>query len=73
MFVIGGNVKGGRVYADWSGIKQSELYEGRDVPVTTDFRDVFAEIAGKHLGVKALDKVFPNYDLNPSKWRGFLC
>lgn len=72
MFVIGGNVKGGRVYADWRGIKQSELYEGRDVPVTTDFRDVFAEIAGKHLGVKALDKVFPNYDLNPSKWRGFL-
>jgi uncharacterized protein (DUF1501 family) len=73
MFVIGGNsVKGGKVYADWKGLKPSELFEGRDLAVTTDFRDVFAEIAYKHLGIKNLNRVFPNYQIKQSRWRGFL-
>lgn len=72
MFVIGGNVKGGRIYADWRGLKRDALFEGRDLAVTTDFRDVFAEIASRHLGVKDVNKVFPNYSTSPSKWRGFL-
>ncbi len=73
MFVIGGSsVKGGKIYADWKGLKTSELFEGRDLAVTTDFRDVFAEIAYKHLGVKNLDRVFPNYQVKQSRWRGFL-
>ncbi|MDW8305356.1 MAG: DUF1501 domain-containing protein [Acidobacteriota bacterium] len=72
MFVIGGNVKGGKVYADWKGLRQSELYEGRDLAVTTDFRDVFGEIVYKHLKVKELNRVFPNYDCLKSKWRNFL-
>ena len=72
MFVIGNSVKGGKVYGDWKGLKSNQLYEGRDLDVTTDFRDVFAEIAGKHLGNEHLDKVFPGYSVDPRKFKGFL-
>ncbi|MCA1637886.1 MAG: DUF1501 domain-containing protein [Acidobacteria bacterium] len=72
MFVLGNSVKGGKVYADWKGLTNDKLYEGRDLDVTTDFRDVFGEIAYKHLGNKNLDKIFPNYSVTPSKFRGFL-
>src|SRR6185436_195785 len=41
MFVIGGSVKGGRVYGKWPGLGPEQCYEGRDLAVTTDFRDVF--------------------------------
>ena len=70
MFLIGNSVKGGKVYGDWKGLKSSELNDGRDLAVTTDFRDVFSEIAAKHLGNKNLDKVFPNY--TAGKFKGFL-
>jgi uncharacterized protein (DUF1501 family) len=63
MFVIGNNVKGGKVYGDWKGLSNSNLNEGRDLAVTTDFRDVFAEVASKHLGTTKLDKVFPKYPI----------
>jgi uncharacterized protein (DUF1501 family) len=72
MLVIGNAVKGGKVYGEWKGLKSSELYEGRDLAVTTDFRDVFAEVSQKHLGNKNFDKIFPNYSVNPSKFRNFL-
>ncbi len=72
MFVMGGAVKGGRVYGDWPGLAREQLYEGRDLAVTTDFRDVFGEIVQKHLGAKELNKVFPGYLLDPGKYRGVL-
>ena len=72
MLVLGNSVKGGKVYGDWGGLSNDKLYEGRDLAVTTDFRDVFGEIASKHLGDQSLDKVFPGYQSNPSKFRGFL-
>lgn len=72
MFVIGNSVKGGVVYGDWKGLKNDQLNEGRDLAMTTDFRDVFGEIALKHLGNKNLDKVFPGYQANASKFRNFL-
>ena len=72
MFVIGNSVKGGTVYADWKGLKNSQLNEERDLAVTTDFRDVFGEIASKHLGDKDLSKVFPGYQADASKFKGFL-
>jgi uncharacterized protein (DUF1501 family) len=72
MFVLGNSIKGGKVYGEWSGLSNDKLNEGRDLAVTTDFRDVFGEIAYKHLGDKNLDKVFPGYQSNPSKFRGFL-
>ena len=73
MFVLGNSVKGGKVYGDWKGLKSSQLFEERDLEVTTDFRDVFGEIASKHLGSKDLKKVFPNYaDASTKNFKGFL-
>ncbi len=72
MLVLGNSVKGGKVYGDWKGLKNSELYQGRDLAVTTDFRDVLGEIASKHLGSKNLNDIFPRYSINPSKFTGFL-
>jgi uncharacterized protein (DUF1501 family) len=72
MFVLGNFVKGGNVYGDWKGLKNDQLNEGRDLAVTTDFRDVFAEVANKHLGVKDLNSLFPNYSASKANFRGFL-
>ncbi|HEX7420427.1 MAG TPA: DUF1501 domain-containing protein [Thermoanaerobaculia bacterium] len=72
MFAIGGGVKGGKVHGKWPGLSSQQLYENRDLAVTTDFRDVFGELVTKQLGVASLKQVFPGYDANPSKWRGVL-
>ena len=69
MFVMGGTVKGGKVYGRWPGLDQSQLYEGRDLAVTTDFRRVLGEAVYQHLGNKSLDAVFPGFENKPS---GFL-
>jgi uncharacterized protein (DUF1501 family) len=62
MFVLGGPVRGGKVYGHWPGLDQSQLYEGRDLALTTDFRQVIGEAVARHLGNKDLAKVFPGYD-----------
>ena len=72
MFVIGGGVRGGHVYGEWPGLKSGNLYEGRDLALTTDFRDVFGEIAQKHLGDSNLQAVFPGYASSPAKFRGLI-
>ena len=72
MLVLGNSVRGGKVYGDWKGLKNDQLNEGRDLAVTTDFRDVFAEAAFKHLGSTDLNKLFPNYSATKEKFRGFL-
>src|SRR5213075_2845380 len=64
MFVAGGGVKGGKVYGEWRGLTPENLFEGRDVAVTTDFRDVFSELLTKQLGVGSLKRVFPGYEGN---------
>jgi len=69
MLVLGGGVKGGKVYGKWPGLGAGQLYENRDLAITTDFRDVFGELLAKQLGVGALKSVFPSYDVSPSKWR----
>ncbi len=61
MFVMGGGVRGGRVYGDWPGLAGGQLYEGRDLALTTDFRDVLAEAVVKQLGNRDLGSVFPGY------------
>src|ERR671917_389074 len=61
MFVVGGAVRGGKVYGRWPGLKEEQLHEGRDLALTTDFRDVFGEVASKHLGAVDLKRVFPGY------------
>jgi uncharacterized protein (DUF1501 family) len=72
MFVIGNSVRGGKVYGDWPGLKSSQLYEGRDLALTTDFRDVFGELAARHLGNNNLQTIFPGYKTSPAAFRGVL-
>ncbi len=62
MFVLGGPVKGGKVYGRWPGLDQSQLYEGRDLAVTTDFRLVISEVVSRYLGNKDLKTVFPGFE-----------
>jgi len=69
MFVMGGPVKGGKVYGRWPGLDQPQLYEGRDLALTTDFRQVLGEAVYSHLGNRKLDRVFPGFENQPG---GFL-
>jgi len=62
MFVLGGPVRGGRVYGRWPGLDPSQLNEGRDLALTTDFRRVLGEAVARHLGNKNLNAVFPGFD-----------
>src|SRR5215831_9204499 len=61
MFVLGGAVKGGTVYGQWPGLEKEQLYEGRDLAVTTDFRTVLGELVTKQLGTPDLSQVFPGF------------
>src|SRR5580693_202296 len=72
MFVMGGDVQGGRVYGKWPGLADHQLNEGRDLALTTDFRSVAGEILTKHIGVKELNAVFPGFDNNPRKFPGLI-
>lgn len=58
--LLGGPVRGKRVLGRWPGLEPEQLYQGRDVAVTTDFRDVVAEVGAKHLGLNP-SSVFPGY------------
>ena len=62
MVVLGAPVKGGKVYGQWPGLEKEQLYEGRDLALTTDFRDVLGELVSRHLGNPSLKGVFPGYD-----------
>ncbi|MHB8216971.1 MAG: DUF1501 domain-containing protein [Candidatus Sulfotelmatobacter sp.] len=72
MFVLGGPVKGGKVYGRWPGLDQSQLYEGRDLALTTDFRQVLGETVARHMGNKNLNEVFPGYENQPGKFLRYL-
>jgi len=63
MFVAGGRVTGGKVYGKWPGMDKSQLYEERDLAITTDFRQVLGEAASKTLGARNLEIVFPESGL----------
>jgi uncharacterized protein (DUF1501 family) len=62
MLVLGGGVRGGRVYGRWPGLAPEHLFEGRDLAVTTDFRALFSEVAVRHLGVPANAAIFPGWN-----------
>jgi uncharacterized protein (DUF1501 family) len=72
MFVMGGDVKGGRVYGPWPGLADHQLNEGRDLALTTDFRLVLGEILSKHNGVSDLHAVFPGFENNPRRFAGLI-
>jgi uncharacterized protein (DUF1501 family) len=70
MLVMGGGVRGGRVYGRWPGLDVQHRYEGRDLAVTTDFRDVFGEVVVRHLGIEDPRAIFPGYNVQPSRFPG---
>jgi uncharacterized protein (DUF1501 family) len=72
MLAFGAPVRGGKVYGRWPGLSPSELYEGRDLAVTTDFRDVLGEVITRHLGNPHLEQIFPGYANDPTRFRGVL-
>ncbi len=72
MLLLGGGVRGGKVYGQWPGLDASHLYENRDLAVTTDFRDVFAEVLSKRMGVANLAPVFPRYPVDEKKRLGIV-
>jgi uncharacterized protein (DUF1501 family) len=72
MFVIGGDVRGRKVYGKWPGLEAEQLNEGRDLALTTDFRSVFSEVSFKHLGAAKMDAVFPGFGADQSRWLGIL-
>jgi uncharacterized protein (DUF1501 family) len=72
MFVIGGDVQGHKVHGRWPGLEPEQLNEGRDLALTTDFRSVFSEVVGKHLGATAFERIFPGFAVNKSQWVGVL-
>jgi uncharacterized protein (DUF1501 family) len=70
MFVLGGDVRGGKIYGDWPGLEREQLYEARDLNVTTDFRVVLAELVTRQMGNRQIATVFP--DFPPGHYRGIL-
>src|SRR5512141_1872818 len=72
LFVIGGHVKGGKVHGKWPGLEQEQLYEGRDLALTTDFRSVFAEITARHMGATRTERIFPGFTPQQQGWLGLI-
>jgi uncharacterized protein (DUF1501 family) len=70
MLILGGNVRGGKVYGKWPGLESAQLWQNRDLAVTTDFRDVFIELVTGHLGARDVSKIFPGF--TSTKTLGFL-
>jgi len=72
MFVLGGNVKGGKVYGKWPGLSEHQLNEGRDLAITTDYRQVLGEIVTKTIGASNLEVTFPGARLSPKQFLGLV-
>lgn len=72
MWLIGGQIRGGKVYGEWPGLGDSNLYEGRDLRITTDFRDVLATAITRHLRLptQTLSQVFPGYQPKTLRYLG---
>jgi uncharacterized protein (DUF1501 family) len=61
MFLLGGGIKGGKVYGDWPTLAADKLAAPGDLALTTDYRDILAELVTRRLGNPAIEQVFPNY------------
>jgi uncharacterized protein (DUF1501 family) len=70
MMVFGGDIRGGKIYGDWPGMADEQLYESRDLNLTTDFRDVLGELVTRHLGNRQIAAVFPGF--SAPKFRGLI-
>ena len=60
-FILGNDVKGGKVHGLVNPLAKENLEDGRDLSVTTDFRSVFSEVADKHLGINNDKILFPDW------------
>ncbi len=67
MFVMGGNVRGGKVYGRWPGLEREQLFEARDLALTTDFRTVCSEVLMKHCHITDTKRIFPNFSYKPNE------
>jgi uncharacterized protein (DUF1501 family) len=72
MFVLGGGVKGGKVYGKWPGLAREQLNESRDLAVTIDFRQVLAEAVTGTLGATNLELVFPGARIRKENFLGLI-
>jgi len=72
MLALGGTVRGKRVAGKWPGLDPAARFEGRDLAVTTDFRDLFGEVLLRHLGAGDLAAVFPDYPIDPARFPGVI-
>ena len=70
--VMGGPVRGGRVLGRWPGLRPEQLYEGRDLAMTTDFRDLLAEVLTRHMGIRDLAGVFPGLAPDAARFPGVI-
>lgn len=66
MFVLGGQVKGGKVYGRWPGLENEQLNQGRDLALTTDYRQMLGEVVTKTIGAEKMETVFPGARLQPA-------
>lgn len=62
LFLLGNDVNGGIVHGNMPSLVKENLADGRDLPVTTDFRSVFSEVADTHLNIHNDKKLFPEWD-----------
>lgn len=69
MWLLGGGIHGGKVYGKWPGLSTENLYEGRDLAVTTDFREVIGTVLARHLKLdgRQLAAVFPDFRMTPTR------
>ncbi len=72
MLLLGGGIRGGKVYGRWPGLEPEQLYDGRDLGLTTDFRTVLGEVLVRGLGSPDLGDVFPGFGHNPKGWLGLM-
>jgi uncharacterized protein (DUF1501 family) len=72
MMVLGGTVRGGRMVGRWPGLAKEQLFDGRDLQVTTDFRHLFAEVAVRHLGLPADIPLFPKFSVKADVYPGVI-
>jgi uncharacterized protein (DUF1501 family) len=69
MFLLGGNIEGGKVHGKWPGLAREQFFEQRDLALTTDFRSVLGELVYHHLNNKDFRGLFPGYPLSPDEFR----
>ena len=72
MIALGAGVKGRKVYGKWPGLEVEQRWQGRDLAITTDFRDVFAEVVTHHLELRDASQVFPGYKIDKRRFAGFM-